>query len=214
MRIPTPSRPTLSRNRVRSVAREVARDGRRRADALIEAIPASTMEDARHAVEDLREQVEPLVDRALRRRRSRRSPLRVVLALAVAAGLAALAYFLWKRDGEQPAYLIEEPERPDITPAAPLTPTGNAPTSPTGDAPSGDSPVAPAPAPEPYREAVGARGWTPAANATTERAKPEARAGRPLGVSLPGTPSAGAPFAAARDLLPGRGDLGLPRFPR
>lgn len=209
MRIPTPTR-----NRVRSVAREVARDGRRRADALIEAIPASTMEDARHAVEDLREQVEPLVDRALRRRRSRRSPLRFALALAVAAGLAALAYFLWKRDGEQPAYLIEEPERPDITPAAPLTPSGNAPAAPTGDAPSGDSPVAPTPVTETYREAVGARGWTPASNTTAERAQPEARAGRPLGVSLPGSPSTGAPFAAARDLLPGRGDLGLPRFPR
>ncbi|GMU39909.1 MAG: hypothetical protein AMXMBFR23_07750 [Chloroflexota bacterium] len=137
--------------------RELARDGRRRAETLREALPAAlpavTLEDARHAVEELREQVEPLVDRAvdraLHRRRSRRTPLlRIALGLLATAAIAAVAYILWKRDDEHPAYLMDEPERPDITPAAPLTPTD--------EAPSGDGPAAPQPAP--YREAVGSFG--------------------------------------------------------
>lgn len=206
-----------NRNRIRAVAR----DGRRRAESLRGSVPDVTIEDARHAVEelrehvdDLREQVEPLVGRALRRKRSRRGPAYLVISLLAAVAIAAVAYLVWKRDDEQPAYLVEEPERPDITPATPIAPSGSAPSAPTSDGPD-VTPSAPS-APSPMREAVGARGWMPTTSSATtgseERPAPEPRASRPSGISLPS--SAGAPFAAARDLLPGRGNLGLPRFPR
>jgi hypothetical protein len=218
-----------NRNRIRAMAR----DGRRRAESLRGSVPDVTMEDARHAVEELREhvedlreqveplvgralreQVEPLVDRALRRKRSRRGPAYLLVGLLAAVAVAAVAYLLWKRDDEQPAYLVDEPERPDITPATPIVPSGGAPSTPepTSDGPD-VTPSAPS-APSPIREAVGARGWTPATNSTSTEDRPssEPRASRPSGISLPA--SAGAPFAAARDLLPGRGNLGLPRFPR
>ncbi len=200
MRLTTPSRP--SRRTLRSMAsrlpkqarrlpdrarvERLARDGRRRADALRESIPDEARQapaQALHVVQELKEQVEPIVDRALHRRRSR-GRARWVIGLLALVAIGVAAYMIWRRDDEEPAFLEDEPT-PDITPAAPFAPTDRGPVAPSEpeDAPSA-SPSS-SPAASAYREAVGARG----------------------------SAESGASFTAARDLLPGRGDLGLPRFP-
>jgi len=120
-------------------ARKAADRGLHRAESLRESLPeAHEVRDAIDgALEELRDQAmpmlqkaqpmvekaQPMVQKALgRKRRRSRKPL--LLLVLLAAG-AAVAYFLWNRRDEEPAYLAKDPDQPNVTPDASPSPGGD-----------------------------------------------------------------------------------------
>ena len=167
-----------------------------------------TAEQVASLIEDLRDEAAPYVERAipmieraagLPRRRSHRKR-NIGLAALVLAGIAGvIAYLFWQRRDMQPAYLMDAPTEPRVTP--------------TGSAPS-DSPSAPS-APEPsddHRvevphpvEPLDARSDRELASATgprDERELRDARDERPNESARSLPTSASVPFATSRVQLP------------
>ena len=133
----------------------------------------------------------PVIERATGRRRRNRTRT-VVLATLGVVGLAGIAgvvaYLFWPRD-EEPAFLMDAPDAPHMTPTGmPSTdsPAPGAPTPPS-DAHFGDAPAAPP---------LDARSDRELARAAGHRDE------RPIegGPSLP--TAARTPFASARVQLP------------
>ena len=102
-----------------------------------------THENVSDLIEELRHEAGPLIERAVpmieqvaehvsgrRKRRRSKLPFIVVGLLAVAG---VVAYLLWQRRDEEPAYLVHEPDLPDVTPAG-------MPDAPSSETPSGGSP--------------------------------------------------------------------------
>ncbi|MEX1022518.1 MAG: hypothetical protein WD058_05160 [Dehalococcoidia bacterium] len=158
------------RHQAGSQARALAERGMHRAEALRHSLSDSlgdSLPDAQDRLHDLREQAQPVLDRAreramdmavergLRRKRSRsKKPLLLVALLAIAGGVAAYIYF--SRRDEEPAYLVHEPDAPDAEPAGPTSPGGStSDRGPSGNGWGGD----PSPSPStPQREMAGALG--------------------------------------------------------
>src|SRR5690606_3345233 len=96
-----------------------------RAAALSEQLP-----EPAEVIADLREQAEPMLkaareqaekklplNQAMPKKKSRsKKPFVLIALLVVGAGVAYL--LLWKRD-QEPAYLMQEPDSPDYSPATP-----------------------------------------------------------------------------------------------
>lgn len=175
--------------------------GRRRASALAETIVDDAVADL---VQGIEHATAPLIERATGRSRRRQHRGRTLALAACALALGAgVAYLLWRRRDQQPAYLVEEPERPHVAPAGSPPPAAG----PTG-------PGAPERRTEPplTAEPVYAGG---------ERELPDTRAGagqrdprdpraHDAGPALPST-VARAPFAASKDQLPHVARPALPR---
>lgn len=89
---------------------------RHRVEAVRESLPQALDE----ALGELKTQAQPVVDRALRRKQ-RRSKKPLALLLLLAAG-AVVAYLLWNRRDQEPAYLAGTPDEPDATPDASPSP--------------------------------------------------------------------------------------------
>ncbi len=106
--------------------------GRHRAEALRESLPA-----ADDVIHDLRDQAQPMMDRAMeatgrKKQRRSRKPFLLVGFLVI---VGVVAYIFFSRRDQEPAYLMTEPDRPDTEPA----------TGPSTPAPSGERPSEPAP---------------------------------------------------------------------
>ena len=119
------SRADRVRHDARSLAQRGIERGRHRAEALRDALP-----EPLDIIADLREQAEPViraareqVDRAPAPPKKSRSkkPL-LVIALAVVG--AVVAYLLFSKRDNEPAYLVHEPDAPDESPAEPSSPGG------------------------------------------------------------------------------------------
>lgn len=139
--------PRSQRKRVERETRTLAERGRERADRLREALPEAGefLDDLREQAEPMvkaaREQAEPMVkaarDRAepmvqaareraeQARPRKRRRSKRPLVIIGLVALAALVAFLIFRKRDEEPAYLMSEPERPDMSPAHP-TPTGGA----------------------------------------------------------------------------------------
>jgi len=123
--------------------------GRHQADAFRDSLPEAqkaaqsaasrAANTAQHLADDLRDQAQPAVDRALKAagRKPRRSkkPYIAIALFAVLAGIAA--YVIFSRRDQEPAYLMTEPDQPDVEPA--IGPS-NAPETPETPSPSNDGP--------------------------------------------------------------------------
>lgn len=119
------SRADRVRHDARSLAQRGIERGRHSAEALRDALPEPS-----DVIADLREQAEPViraareqVDRAPAPPKKSRSkkPL-LVIALAVVG--AVVAYLLFSKRDNEPAYLVHEPDAPDESPAEPSSPGG------------------------------------------------------------------------------------------
>jgi len=118
------SRADRVRHEAQSIATRSLARGRHRAEALRDALP-----EAGDVLAELREQAEPVL-RAAReqaekaplpqRKRSRSKKPFVFLAL-LALG-AVIAYILFSKRDEDPAYLMHEPDAPDASPVDPPSP--------------------------------------------------------------------------------------------
>ncbi len=193
--------------------------GKHRAEAIRDSLP-----EPEEVMNDLREQAQPVVERARERamqasgrKRSRsKKPLLLIALLAVAAGVAA--YLLFIRRDQEPAYLMTEPDRPDVEPASPA-PSGSSPADDSprpNETPDWRSPSQPAPAGYPASEQqpvsapVGTLGHHPVAppapqqtlhqdaaapRGEAQHAEP-ARAESPRAESASAAPSASSPSAS------------------
>lgn len=114
--ISVPTRRTSNRS-----ARQLADRGLHRAGALRETV-MDNLPEARTVIEELREQAQPMVDRAApvveralhRKKKRSRKPLLFVLLLAAAG--AVVAYLFWNRGDHRPAYLVDDLPQPNSTP--------------------------------------------------------------------------------------------------
>lgn len=124
------SRADRVRHDARSMAMRGLERGRHRAEALRDAMPEGghLISDLRDQVSDLRDQAEPVLkaarDKAEKtpitpQKKSRSKKPFVLIALAVVG--AVIAYVILSRRGHEPAYLSEEPDEPDTSPAEPPT---------------------------------------------------------------------------------------------
>lgn len=131
-----------ARNQVRQGAHDarhalgrMAGRGKHRAEVLRDSLPA-----ADDLVHDLRDQAQPVVDRARKnalkaaeqatgRKRSRSKKPFLLVGFLVLAGV--VAYIFFSRRDQEPAYLVSEPDRPDIEPAT--GPSSSGPSSETAD---------------------------------------------------------------------------------
>lgn len=117
--------------RMRHDAREMAmrglERGRHRAEALRESLP-----EAAELISDLRDQAEPVLKAAreqaagtplAQKKKSRSKKPLIFIALAVAG--AVVAYLIWSKRDHEPAYLMEEPDVPDTSPADAPSGSGN-----------------------------------------------------------------------------------------
>ena len=201
---------SLFRRRSRSrIPAQVLARGRQGVDALADTLSSEALAAM---VRDLQREVAPLVERATGRTR-RRGPGRGFLVVLLLGAAATIAYLLWQRRDEQPAYLMDEPERPSVTPAGSPNPVAPPP-----------APGAPSPAANEEdaaaalqltrsmvdRELAGARSRAPSADR-------EVRGGRDLpprevGFSVPSMPggAAGMPWASGRPQVPGSSRPSLP----
>ena len=194
----------LSTEALAAAAAGMAR-GRQGMDALSEALPAGlTQEAMAGVVRDLQREAIPLIERATGRTRRKPRRGRGFLVLALLGAAAGLCYFLWQKRDEHPAYLMPEPERPNVTPTA-GTP-----------APSAPPPAPSVPAPEVRESEVEAAAALARSMVDRELAGthgPTAhhelpRTGEPrrdLGTPLP------APLGGTAGLLPG--GTGRPHMP-
>ncbi|MFA7248378.1 MAG: hypothetical protein WC273_01975 [Dehalococcoidia bacterium] len=192
--------PSMRSLDTRPLERAVER-GRARMESLAETISnegvAEFIEELRQDAAPIIERAVPMIERATKRRRRRRKPQIALALLALSAVAAVIAYLLWQRRDEEPAYLMHSPDLPDLTPAG----------TPPSDSPSA-GPAEPEPAPErassPF---VDVPDVAPSREfASTPRAHfgfPDAREERTadVGHGLPGSQQ--MPFAASRVELPG-----------
>lgn len=134
----------------RQIERAVER-GRERMESIADSISHElTQENMNALIEGLRHEAAPMVERAMpmigqaveratgRKKRRARSKLPFIVAAVIAiAGI--VAYLLWPRRDEQPAYLMHAPDDPDIKPVSmpPSAPSAG----PSDPAPSDDEPV-------------------------------------------------------------------------
>ena len=123
--------------------------GRHQADAFRDSLPEAqkaaqsaanrAANTAQHLADDLRDQAQPAMDRALKAagRKPRRSkkPYIAIALFAVLGGIAA--YVIFSRRDQEPAYLMTEPDQPDVEPA---TGPSHAPETPETPSPSNDGP--------------------------------------------------------------------------
>ncbi|MSQ31087.1 MAG: hypothetical protein EXR64_03540 [Dehalococcoidia bacterium] len=116
------SGPSLFRRRTRSrvpsrVPAELLARGRERVDALSGSLAETLSPEAMTALlRELQRDAAPLIERATGRKR-RRGPGRGLVMLLLFGAAAGVCYLLWQRREEHPAYLMDAPERPSITPA-------------------------------------------------------------------------------------------------
>lgn len=113
--------------------------GRARMESLVGSISA---EGVGELLDELRRDAAPIIERATGRRRRSRKPRGALTLLGLGALAAAVAYLLWPRCDEEPAYLMTAPDRPTPTPAAPAPSDGE----------PRDAPAAPSPDAAPARE--------------------------------------------------------------
>ncbi len=145
------SRADRARHEARSLAKRGLARGRHSAETLRESAEAlrEALPEAGAVLADLREQAEPVL-RAAReqaektplpqRKRSRSKKPFVFVAFAVIG--AVIAYILYAKRDDEPAYLMHEPDAPDASPADPPAPAAGL----NGSAPT-DTPATPATAP-------------------------------------------------------------------
>jgi hypothetical protein len=158
----------------RQIERAVER-GRARMESLAEQISNETvgelLDDLRHEAAPIAARAMPILERAAERatgrRRKSRKPKVALVILGLLALAGVVAYLLWQRRDEEPAFLMPQPDEPDLTPAqtppatpwAPPAPSAGpvapdvAPEQPAGD-PSVDEPPASPADPAPSREFV------------------------------------------------------------
>lgn len=159
----------------RQIERAVER-GRARMESLAEQISNETvgelLDDLRHEAAPIAARAIPILERATGRRRKSRKPKIALAVLGLLALAGVVAYLFWQRRDEEPAFLMPQPDEPDLTPAqtppsapyAPPAPSAGpsapdtAPDAPSSEAPAVDPPAAPSsPAdPTPVREFVSA----------------------------------------------------------
>jgi hypothetical protein len=153
----------------RQIERAVER-GRARMESIAETISTETMsellDDLRHEAAPIAARAIPMIERATGRRRKSRKPKVALAAVALLAIAGIVAYLFWQRRDEEPAYLVHEPDQPDLTPAQtpPIAPAPSAgPSAPAApEAPEAtDDPTVEPPArttepPAPVREFAGA----------------------------------------------------------
>lgn len=158
----------------RQIERAVER-GRARMESIAETISNETMsellDDLRHEAAPIAARAMPILERAAERatgrRRKSRKPKVALIVLGLMAFAGVIAYLFWQRRDEEPAYLVDSPDGPDLTPAqtppsAPSTPSEpSAPPSPSAgpgmpqapDEPSAEPPAPPSTDPAaPVRE--------------------------------------------------------------
>ena len=120
------SRTDRVRHDARSLAQRGIERGKHRAEALRDALPEPS-----DVISDLREQAEPVlraareqVDKApaAPKKKSRSKKPLFFVALAVVG--AVVAYLVFSKRGNEPAYLTHEPDEPGESPAEPSSPGG------------------------------------------------------------------------------------------
>jgi len=187
----------------RQIERAVDR-ARSRIESIAETVSNETvgeiLEDLRHEAAPIAARAVPILERAAERatgrRRKSRKPKIALIALGLIAVAGVVAYLLWQRRDEEPAYLMHSPDRPDLTPAQTPPSAPEAPEAPS----SGPS------APEPVAESTDAESTTPG---PTVPAAPPSR-------EYAGTPHAifGLGDRDAFDERPAEGNRALPATPR
>ena len=232
-RIPAPVAAQLARGRHRvdaltdqlsAEALASIRELQREAAPFIERTAENLQREAAPYLERAQREAAPYLERAQREaapyieratgRKQRRGPSRGVLRFVLLGVGAAICYVLWQRRDPHPAYLVDEPEHPSITPAGSPSPTSPA------RAPSGSSAV---PSEEEAaaalrlarsmvdRELAGTHGG-PAAHRETREPRDVRESRREGGPTLPsmlgGMP--GMPWASSRPQMPGRPGPSLP----
>ena len=173
--------------------------GRRHAAALAETIADDAVAEL---VDELKDSAAPLIERATGggRRHRRRTLALAGCGFALCAGLC---YLLRRRRDEQPAYLVEEPDRPHVAPAGSAPPAAG-PAGPGEPEQRAEPPLAATPIHAGgERELAGTRGGAGHRDAHD----PRAYDATPV---LPST-AARAPFAARKDQLPRGARPSLPR---
>ena len=136
------SRADRARHEAHSLARRGLASGRQRAESLREGAEAlrDSLPEAGSVLADLRDQAEPVLRAA--REQAERAPLpqrkrsrskKPFIFAAVAVLGAVIAYILFAKRGEEPAFLVDEPDAPRVSPADPPSPAatvnGSAPES-------------------------------------------------------------------------------------
>lgn len=207
--------PKMAAIDARQLERAVER-ARSRIESIAETVSNETvgeiLEDLRHEAAPIAARAVPILERAAERatgrRRKSRKPKIALIAAGVVAVAGLVAYILWQRRDEEPAYLTQTPDRPDLTPAHTPPSAPEAPSSgPSASEPLTDmagsspdiAPVMPPDPPAPAREYANA---PHAIYGLGERDEfDERRAeGRAEGNGLPVTPRAN--FAPAPVQLP------------
>ena len=204
-----PSMPSMSSIDARQIERAVER-GRERMESIADSISHELTQDNMNAlIEGLRQEAVPMVERAMpmielaveratgRKKRRARSKMPFVVA-AVVAVAGILAYLLWQRRDEQPAYLLHTPDDPDIKPVSmpPSAPSaGPSDPAPSDDGSARETPIATPDAVSPAREFAGTThatfGLGPRDERPIESSRPPGTARVPFATSpvqLPGNP--------------------------
>ncbi|MGE3856320.1 MAG: hypothetical protein AB7G21_05135 [Dehalococcoidia bacterium] len=211
--------PKMTAIDARQLERAVER-ARSRIESIAETVSNETvgeiLEDLRHEAAPIAARAVPILERAAERatgrRRKSRKPKIALIAAGVVAVAGLVAYILWQRRDEEPAYLTQTPDRPDLTPAQTPPSAPEAPSSgPSAPEPlsdmGGSSPdIAPVMPPDPPAPATPAREYSGAPHAIfglgdrDEFDERRAEGNRLEGNGLPVTPRAN--FAPAPVQLP------------
>ncbi len=134
----------------RQIERAVER-GRARMESIAETISNETMsellDDLRHEAAPIAARAMPILERAAERatgrRRKSRKPKVALIVLGLMAIAGVVAYLFWQRRDEEPAYLVDAPNGPDLTPAQTPPFAPHAPSEPSSPSAGPEAPQGP-----------------------------------------------------------------------